>query len=415
MFLTWAPRRRLLAETSGKNSIIVSATADVDQAVRDVVMSAFGHAGQKCSAASLAIVVGPVYDSSPFLRQLADAVKSLRTGPATEPASQVGPVVGPFTKALERALTRLGPGESWLVEPACMDLEPNGNGYRGTDGKSPLVVWRRAVLVPGRKDGRKTGLVGAYHRVVRPVLGVMRAASFEEAVSWQNAVPYGLTAGLSSLDPAEHRRWAEAVEAGNLYVNRSTTGAVVGRQPFGGWKRSSVGPTAKAGGPNYLIGLRRWRDSSAVGRKRRGPVIGAGGAALWAVHGAGRAGLRVERAPLPRLSPGVIVRADDSVTDDELRKAAELSRLTGTPVSVLAPADPAGVRPRRARWLSWKAGKRLPPPLAAAKDTRRRLRLLGDVEDVVLEAGAEAGLTCLMSPFARVAGSSCPVAARAGR
>ena len=130
--------RRLLAETSGKNSIIVTATADVDQAVRDVVASAFGHAGQKCSAASLAIVEAPVHDDSPFLRQLADAVKSLRTGPATDPATQVGPVVGPFTEALERALTQLAPGESWLVEPACLDGRSVGAARYPTAGR-PLM------------------------------------------------------------------------------------------------------------------------------------------------------------------------------------------------------------------------------------------------------------------------------------
>ena len=108
----------------------------------------------------------------------------------------------------------------------------------------------------------------------------MRADSFEQALAWQNAVPYGLTAGLSSLDPVEHRRWADAVEAGNLYVNRSTTGAMVGRQPFGGWKRSSLGPTANAGGPDYLIGLRRWRDVRRSAWKKRGPATGAGGNAL---------------------------------------------------------------------------------------------------------------------------------------
>ena len=94
-----------------------------------------------------------------------------------------------------------------------------------------------------------------------PVLGVMRAETFEEALAWQNAVAYGLTAGLSSLDAEEHRRWTAACQAGNLYINRAITGAIVGRQPFGGWKRSVLGPTAKAGGPNYLIALRRWHDA----------------------------------------------------------------------------------------------------------------------------------------------------------
>src|ERR1700739_2428787 len=91
-----------------------------------------------------------------------------------------------------------------------------------------------------------------------PVLGVMRAADLEEAIRWQNQPAYGLTAGLHALDPAEIARWRETVHAGNLYVNRGTTGAIVRRQPFGGWKRSVVGPGAKAGGPNYVASLGSW-------------------------------------------------------------------------------------------------------------------------------------------------------------
>src|ERR1700739_1496874 len=91
-----------------------------------------------------------------------------------------------------------------------------------------------------------------------PVLGVMRAADLEEAIRWQNQPAYGLTAGLHALDPAEIARWRETVHAGNLYVNRGTTGAIVQRQPFGGWKRSVVGPGAKAGGPNYVASMGRW-------------------------------------------------------------------------------------------------------------------------------------------------------------
>ena len=166
--------------------------------------------------------------------------------------------MGPFTKALEQALTQLDPGESWLVEPSCLHGHGTDRGaveFQSLSGEGRL--W-----APGVRIGVRPGSWAHTTEWFGPVLGVMRADSFEQALAWQNAVPYGLTAGLSSLDPVEHRRWAEAVEAGNLYVNRSTTGAIVGRQPFGGWKRSSLGPTAKAGGLNYLIGLRRWRDAS---------------------------------------------------------------------------------------------------------------------------------------------------------
>ena len=88
-----------------------------------------------------------------------------------------------------------------------------------------------------------------------PILGIMRADTLEEAVEWQNAVEFGLTAGIHSLDADEIGYWLENVHAGNVYINRTITGAIVRRQPFGGWKRSSVGAGTKAGGPNYLIGL----------------------------------------------------------------------------------------------------------------------------------------------------------------
>ena len=403
-FLTWAPQRRLLAETSGKNSIIVSATADVDQAVRDVVISAFGHAGQKCSAASLAIVEAPVYDRSPFLRQLADAVKSLRTGPAADPASQVGPIVGPFTKALEQALTQLDPGESWLVEPTCLhghDTDRGAVEFQSLRGEGRL--W-----APGVRIGVRPGSWAHTTEWFGPVLGVMRADSFEQALAWQNAVPYGLTAGLSSLDPVEHRRWAEAIEAGNLYVNRSTTGAIVGRQPFGGWKRSSLGPTAKAGGLNYLIGLRRWRDASEVGAEdalvsyRR----------WWERHFARTtelAGLTSESNELryrPFL-PGVIVRAGDDVPDDELVKAVKLGELTGTPVSFSFSRARAGMGPdvpvpgRRApdAQVTVESDESFAASLGRRRGSGARLRLLGGVEDVVAEAAAEAGLSVLDEPI----------------
>ena len=102
-----------------------------------------------------------------------------------------------------------------------------------------------------------------------PVLGIMHAPTLADAISWQNGTPYGLTAGLHSLDPEEVRTWLGTVEAGNLYVNRPITGAIVRRQPFGGWKRSAVGVTAKAGGPNYLACFGSWhpaplRDPSEV-------------------------------------------------------------------------------------------------------------------------------------------------------
>ncbi len=238
-FLTARPGLRLLAETSGKNSIIVTPSADVDLAVRDVVASAFGHAGQKCSAASLVIAVGSVASSRRFLSQLEDAVRSLVAGPATEALTQMGPVIEPVHGKLERALTTLEQGERWIVEPIRLD----------DSGKS----WG-----PGLKAGVAAGTFFHLTECFGPVLGVMTARNLGEAITLQNAVDYGLTAGLHSLDEDEIASWLATVAAGNAYVNRGITGAIVQRQPFGGWKRSVVGPSHKAGGPHYLTALTGW-------------------------------------------------------------------------------------------------------------------------------------------------------------
>ncbi len=233
-FRSWRPDLRLFAETSGKNAIIVTAQADIDLAVRDVVTSAFGHAGQKCSAASLVILVGSAGYSRRFQRQLVDAVRSLNLGFPWELDAQMGPCVEEPKGKLLRGLTELDPGQRWILKPQHIE----GNLW------SPGV---RAGVMPGSE----------YHltEYFGPILGVMRANTLEEAVAYQNAVEFGLTAGLHSLDPDEIRYWLDNVHAGNVYINRTITGAIVQRQPFGGWKRSSVGSGAKAGGPNYLYGL----------------------------------------------------------------------------------------------------------------------------------------------------------------
>ncbi|SFI47917.1 MULTISPECIES: proline dehydrogenase family protein [Microbacterium] len=246
LFRSWRPDLPLLAETSGKNAMIVMPSADLDLAASDLVKSAFGHAGQKCSAASLAILVGPVARSKRFRRQLVDAVRSLRVGPPSDPLSEVGPVIEPPQGKLEWALTTLEPGEEWLVAPERVDAP-------GLEGR----LWRPGIRV-GVRPGSRTHL----EEFFGPVLGVMHATSLAHAIELQNAVAYGLTAGLYTQNPADLERWLDGVEAGNLYVNRGITGAIVQRQPFGGWKRSSVGPGTKAGGPNYLIGLGAWRPSA---------------------------------------------------------------------------------------------------------------------------------------------------------
>ncbi|WP_300683647.1 bifunctional proline dehydrogenase/L-glutamate gamma-semialdehyde dehydrogenase [Nocardioides sp.] len=250
----------LLAETSGKNSIVITPDADLDLAVKDLAYSAFGHAGQKCSAASLGILVGSVATSERFRHQLVDAVSSLTVGLPSDPTTQMGPLIEPAAGKLLSALTTLAPGESWLVQPR--QLDETGR------------LWS-----PGVKTGVKRG--SEFHRTeyFGPVLGLITADSLEEAIAIQNETDYGLTAGLHSLDREEIETWIATVEAGNAYVNRSTVGAVVRRQPFGGWKRSAVGAGTKAGGPNYLIGLSDWESAPAT---RTAPVTGAAAALLAA-------------------------------------------------------------------------------------------------------------------------------------
>jgi len=241
VFRSWRPDMPLLAETSGKNAIVVTPSADLDLAAADIARSAFGHAGQKCSAASLAILVGTVGESARFTRQLVDAVTSMRVGYPQDPRTQVGPIIEPASGKLERALTTLDDGESWLVKPR--QLDKTGR------------LWS-----PGVRTGVVAGSEFHSTEYFGPVLGIMRAATLDEAIAMQNAGDYGLTAGIHSLDVDEVARWSAKVDAGNLYANRGITGAIVRRQPFGGWKRSSVGASAKAGGPNYLLTLGAWRS-----------------------------------------------------------------------------------------------------------------------------------------------------------
>lgn len=237
MFQAWKPRLRLFAETSGKNAVVITTSADIDLAVADLVTSAFGHSGQKCSAASLAICVADIYESPRLRRQLIDAVTTMSVGSSTRIGTMMGPIIGKAQGKLLRALTQLDPGEEWLVKPRQLDS----------------CLW-----TPGVRLGVVPGSWFAETECFGPVLGLIRAESLDHAIAIQNSTSFGLTGGIHSLDPAEVSRWVEAVEVGNAYVNRSTTGAIVARQPFGGWKHSCVGPGAKAGGPNYVSQLGTW-------------------------------------------------------------------------------------------------------------------------------------------------------------
>ncbi|MEM8923248.1 MAG: bifunctional proline dehydrogenase/L-glutamate gamma-semialdehyde dehydrogenase [Actinomycetota bacterium] len=237
MFLDWRPELRIHGDASAKNAMVITPEADIDAAVADLVRSAFERSGQSCTAASLAICVGDVYESSRFRRQLADAVRSLPVGPATEPGSTVGPLAAAPDPALERALKTLEPGQDWLVEPRRV----------GDD------LW-----TPGIRIGVRPG--SWFHRTecLGPVLGLMAVDTLDEAIDLQNEGTADMAGGLQSLDPAEIDRWTERVEVGMAFINRPMGGGIVGRQPQGGWRRSVLGPGAMAGGPNLVHRLGRW-------------------------------------------------------------------------------------------------------------------------------------------------------------
>jgi RHH-type proline utilization regulon transcriptional repressor/proline dehydrogenase/delta 1-pyrroline-5-carboxylate dehydrogenase len=214
------------------------------------VYSAFGNSGQKCSATSLAILEREVYDDPAFRRQLADAAATFAAGSAWDFASRIGPLVRPPRGPLAEALTVLEPGESWALEPK----QGEGNPHLWSAG----IKW-------GVRPGSAT------HRTefFGPVLGVLPAKDLEEAVALANDTGYGLTAGLESLDRREHELWKERIRAGNLYVNRGTTGAIVLRQPFGGMGKSALGAGIKAGSPHYVA---QFLDAEDAGAPETGPI-----------------------------------------------------------------------------------------------------------------------------------------------
>jgi RHH-type proline utilization regulon transcriptional repressor/proline dehydrogenase/delta 1-pyrroline-5-carboxylate dehydrogenase len=235
------PSLRLFAETGGKNAMIVTALADRELAIKHVVHSAFSHSGQKCSATSLLLLEAEIYDDPEFKRMLCDAVRSLPVGSAWDLQTRIGPLIRPPAGDLETALKTLEIGESWAVLPRQTGDHPN--------------LWS-----PGVKYGLKPGSYTHLTEFFGPLLGVMRYERLEEAIAIVNQTGYGLTSGLHSLDDREHAIWKKGIRAGNLYINRGTTGAVVLRQPFGGMGKSCFGPGMKAGGPNYVAQFMRFED-----------------------------------------------------------------------------------------------------------------------------------------------------------
>ena len=365
MFVTWRNDLNLLAETSGKNSIVISACADIDAAVKDLVQSAFGHAGQKCSAASLGIVVQSVYENPAFLRQLVDDVSTLSVGAGWDFSTSVGPVIRPPEGSLLRALTTLDEGESWLIKP--VQLDATGN------------LWQ-----PGVKLGVQPGSWSHQNEWFGPVLGIMVAPDLATAIQWQSAMQYGLTAGFHSLDQAECELWMDTVEAGNLYINRGITGAVVERQPFGGWKRSSVGATAKAGGPNYINALRTWK------------VLESFSAAKWSADewwkniggkAIDRSGLHVEKNYQRYRKPlhPIIVRVGDTTNNEEIAFINYIAKVAGVEIDWSAEKSESveellARAQSKVRWLSSEVAPRAELLARGVSLDTRPIAQRGDVE-----------------------------------
>lgn len=379
LFSSWRPQLRVLAETSGKNALIVTPHADLDLAAKDVAASAFGHAGQKCSAASLVITVGSVSKSRRFGAQLADAVLSLHVGEPTDPTVEMGPIIEPPGEKLAAGLHGLGEGQSWLAEPRQLDEEGR-------------------LFTPGVRRGVREGSTYHLTEYFGPILGIMHADTLEDAVRMQNGTSYGLTAGLHSLDPDEIAWWTEHVEAGNLYVNRGITGAIVQRQPFGGWKRSAVGQTAKAGGPNYLIHLMDQADGPTIPDPAEDPVAWLEAARAsdleqWATTFAPRdeQQLHGEINVLRYLPLPVLVRAAAGTPVHELTRVLYAGATVGAEVevsvaeeSLVEVAREAGIPAEAIRVEDADAFADRLPVLTCS-----RIRLLGEPDPTLLAAHAQ--------------------------
>ncbi len=237
--------KALVAEMGGKNPILVFADADLDEAVAGIVRSAFGHANQKCSAASRVLVERPIFER--LRDRLIEATRSLRVGPADDPATEMNPVINAEARDRLREVVNTVRSEGRVL----LDLfdEPSA-GDPASLQLGPLLV-----EIPAKRHASATTTT---EELFGPVLALTPFDDEEEAYRLANATAYGLTAGIYSRSPRTIERAARAVEAGNIYVNRPTTGARVGIEPFGGMKHSGTGP--KAGGPDYLWAFVRRAD-----------------------------------------------------------------------------------------------------------------------------------------------------------
>lgn len=225
------PELPLYAETGGKNTTYIEALSDHEQAMTDLVQSSFSNAGQKCSASSLLLLQDELYHSETFKATLVDTVESLKIGSPWELDTRLGLLLEPVNQRIMNLLENT-PDERWLLKPSIL------NDFQ----ISPGILWDVEI----NDEYFQTEFFG-------PIIGVMPAKDVQDAVKKVNLGSFGLTSGIHTLHPPSIAYWLKHIQAGNLYVNRSTTGAIVQRQPFGGLKESSFGFGMKAGGPNYVL------------------------------------------------------------------------------------------------------------------------------------------------------------------
>jgi RHH-type proline utilization regulon transcriptional repressor/proline dehydrogenase/delta 1-pyrroline-5-carboxylate dehydrogenase len=222
--------KRVITELGGKNAIIVDDDADFDEAIRGVIYSAFGYSGQKCSACSRLIIVNAAYE--PFLKRLKEAAADIIIGPAAEAASLVSAVID--EEAKKRILATLDQTQRDGELLFKSDLPKTGYYVPVTilrNVKTESALWREEIF--------------------GPVLACVQARDFSQALKIATDCQYALTGGLYSRSPSHIALARKEFKVGNLYINRGCTGAIVQRQPFGGFKLSGVG--SKAGGPDYLL------------------------------------------------------------------------------------------------------------------------------------------------------------------
>lgn len=222
--------KRVIAEMGGKNAIIIDDDADLDEAVPQVLASAFGFQGQKCSACSRVIVLDGIYQR--FVARLIDAAKTWRLGPAEDPAYAMGAVAEDAARHRILDFIASGRQEGRLLYQSPV---PEGEGY-----------WVPLTIIDEIRPEHRL----AQEEIFGPVLAIMRVADFAQALAWANATRFALTGGVFSRAPANIERARREFRVGNLYLNRGITGAMVGRQPFGGAALSGMG--TKAGGADYL-------------------------------------------------------------------------------------------------------------------------------------------------------------------